>query len=324
MIIRSDKYITNPLVSCSIIVYNQKDYIAQCIDGMLCQECDFPLNIVVADDCSTDGTQDILREYQAKYPDKIKLVLNEKNGHIAANWVSCCKELEGGEYVAFCDGDDYWSNPKKLQLQVEYMRQHSECVALSTRNEILDAKGKITVEKKQPLTGMVQDDLWTRGLAMAHWSSFMMRKDVFDNHIELDAFVNHHFPFQDWPAMVIMSAYGEFHFLPITTTTYRVGHISDSHAVDINKLALRQEKSREMNKYLASLFPNLRANTDEEMDKYIALTMISICVQNGEYEKAKAFAIKSERKNFRYWCCQTKLTFNIFRCAKRLRSILSK
>lgn len=320
MIIRSENYITNPVVACSIIVYNQKDFIVQCIEGMLSQKCDFPFNIVVADDCSTDGTQDVLRDYQAKYPDKVKLVLNEKNRHIAANWVSGCKELEGGEFVAFCDGDDYWSNPNKLQLQVEYMRQHKECVALSTSNEVLDAQGIKRVEKKRPLTGMVQEDLWTRGLAMAHWSSFMMRKDIFDEHIPLDGFVEHHFPFQDWPAMVIMAGYGEFHYLPIVTTTYRVGHESDSHAVDIKKLLLRQEKSREMNKYLASLFPNLHQDSDEVFDKYIALTVISICIQNGDYKNAKAYARKSEHKNLRYWCCQTKLTFYLFRFAKLLRA----
>ena len=138
MIIRSDNYITNPTVACGIVVYNQKEFIAQCIEGMLKQECDFPFNIVISDDCSTDGTQDILREYQSKFPDKIKLVLNETNGHIAKNWVSCARALEGGEFVSFCDGDDCWSNPHKLQMQVEYLRQHSKCVAVSTDYDTSD------------------------------------------------------------------------------------------------------------------------------------------------------------------------------------------
>lgn len=320
MIIRSKNYITNPIVACSIIVYNQKEYIGQCLDGILSQQCDFPFNIVVADDCSTDGTQEVLREYQTKCPDKIKLVLNEQNGHIAANWVSCCREFEGGEFVAFCDGDDYWSNPKKLQLQVEYMRKHNECVALSTNNEVLSDDGTRVIENKPPLTGWVQEDLWSAGLAMAHWSSFMMRKDIFDAHMPLDGFIEHHFPFQDWPAMVVMAGYGEFHYLPIVTTTYRVIHESDSHCTNLEKVTIRQEKSRSMNKYLASLFPNLKQDSDEVFDRYIALTLISVCIQNGDYEKAKEYARKSGRKNFRYWCCQTKLTFNAFRTAKLCRA----
>jgi len=322
MIIRSPYFVANPVVTCSIIVYNQKDYIGQCIDGVLGQVCNFSFNIVVADDCSTDGTQDILREYQSKYPDKIKLVLNEQNGHITTNWVSCCKALEGGEYIAFCDGDDYWSNPNKLQLQVDYLQQHLECVALSTNNEQLLVGGKKRIENKCPLTGWVQEDLWSRGLAMAHWSSFLMRKYVFDAHLPLDDFIEHEFPFQDWPTMVIMAGYGEFHYLPVVTTTYRVIRGSDSHGIDIGKMALRLEKCRSMNKYLASLFPNLKKDSDEVFDKYIALSMISVCIQNGDFEKAKSYALISEKKNLRYWCCQTKITFIIFRLAKALRTAL--
>jgi len=322
MLIRSEKYISQPVVACSIIVFNQKDYIGQCLDGILSQECDFQYNIVVADDCSTDGTQDILREYQDRYPDKIKLVLNERNGHIAANWVSCCKELEGGEFIAFCDGDDYWSNPNKLQLQVDYLRQHPECVALSTNNVKLLDDGSREFENKTPLTGWVQEDMWTKGSAMAHWSSFMMRKDIFDKHIPLDGFVENNFPFQDWPTMVIMAGYGEFHYLPVVTTTYRIVRESDSHGTDMEKIAIRQEKSRSMNKYLASLFPNLKQDSDEEFDKYIALTMISACIINDDFDNAKRYAKNSCKKNLRYWCCQTKFTFKIFRMAKFFKTRL--
>lgn len=320
MIIRSDNYITQPLVACGIIVYNQKDFIAQCIEGMLQQQCDFPFNIVVADDCSTDGTQDILRTYQQKYPDKIKLVLNEQNGGIAANWVSCCRAMEGGDYVSFCDGDDYWSNTKKLQLQVDYLRAHPKCVAVSTDVDNIDASGKIIAHnvrrENPPLVGNVQKDLWGASNATATWSSYMFTRFAFDK-IPLQGFIDYDFPFQDWPAMVIMAAYGEFQFLPISTVAYRVAEGSDSHAIDYNKLLRRQERCRSMNKYLASLFPDvLPVDDDETFDRYIALTMISLCIQKGDYEKAKELACKSGHKNFRYWCCQHKWSFYLFRAAK--------
>lgn len=328
MIIRSDNYITQPLVACGIIVYNQKDFIAQCIEGMLMQECNFPFNIVVADDCSTDGTQDILRTYQQKYPDKIKLVLNEQNGGIAANWVSCCRAMEGGDYVSFCDGDDYWSNTRKLQLQVDYLRAHPKCVAVSSNFDTMNADGSNYVSCSRsacpPLTGLVQQDLWSNGKAQNAWCTFMFPKKVFDEHMPLQGFIEHNFPFQDWPALVVMSEYGEFDYMPISTCVVRQVVGSDSNAVDIEKLARRQERCRSMNKYLASLFPDvLPVDDDETFDRYIALTMISLCIQNGDYKKAKELACKSGHKNFRYWCCQTRLTFWIFRVAKLGREKLS-
>lgn len=327
MIIRSDNYITNPVVACGIIVYNQKDFIAQCIDGMLNQVCDFPYNIVIADDGSTDGTQDILREYQSRYPEKIKLVLNEQNGGIAANWVSGCKEFEGGEFVSFCDGDDYWSNPKKLQLQVDYLRAHPECVAVSSDYDNMNEDGSDYIacyrSKRPPLTGYVQEDLWSSGKAQNAWCTFMFSKKVFDEHMPLQGFIEHNFPFQDWPALVVISAYGTFDYMPISTCVVRRVKGSDSNAIDIGKTLRRQERSRTMNKYLASLFPNLKQDTDDVFDRYIALTMISVCIRNSDYQQAKAYAIKSGRKNLRYWCCQTKWTFWAFRTAKLVKQKLS-
>lgn len=330
MIIRSDNYITNPVVACGIIVYNQKEYIAQCIDGMLQQECEFPFNIVISDDCSTDGTQEILHKYQSRHPDKIKLVLNETNGHIAKNWVSCARALEGGEFVSFCDGDDYWSNPHKLQMQVEYLRQHPECVAVSTDYDNMDADGnnyRPCVKKSNPpKTGYVQYDFWTSGKAQNAWCCFMFTRQAFDK-IPLQGFIDHDFPFQDWPVLVIISGYGEFGYIQESTCVVRQVIGSDSHSKDIDTLLLRQQRCRTMNKYLASLFPDvLPVDDDETFDRYIALTMISMCIQKKDYKRAKEFARKSGRKNLRYWCCQTHITFWMFFIVKniwnKIKSIL--
>lgn len=209
-----------------------------------------------------------------------------------------------------------------MQLQVDYLRQHPKCVAVSTDIDNVDESGNILKQNVRqdnpPLTGWVQQDLWSNGKAVATWSSYMFKREAFDK-IPLQGFIDHDFPFQDWPAMVIMAAYGEFQYLPISTVAYRVVIGSDSHAVDIDKLLLRQQRCRTMNKYLASLFPDvLLVDDDETFDRYIALTMISICMQNGDYRRAKDFARKSGHKNVRYWCCQTWLTFWAFIFAKKL------
>lgn len=323
MIFRHSSFISNPVVACGIIVYNQRDYISDCIEGMLRQECDFPFNMVIADDCSTDGTQDVLRKYQEQHPDKIKLVLNEQNLGIAGNWVSCCQAMEGGRFVSFCDGDDYWSNPKKIQMQVDFLLAHPDCVAVSTDFDKLDMDRETLITNfrrgNPPITGMVQKDLWSTGRAMGCWSTYMLVKSIFDTKIPFSAFIDNHFPFQDWPALVIMAAYGKFEYIPVSTCVYRKERGSDSNIVDLDKIAIRQAKGKEMCKYLANLFPDLYQNSDEELDRYFASTMISACILNNKYRQAKMYARKSKHKNIRYWCCQTWITFSLYRILKIAR-----
>lgn len=318
MIVRSPCFNLIPTVHCGIIVYNQAEWIRMCIEGMLKQKCDFTFTITIADDCSTDGTVDVLLEYQRCYPEQIQIVLNERNLGIAANWVSCCKAMCGGLYVAFCDGDDYWSNPLKLQMQYDYMIAHPECVALSTDYDLCDTKGnliKYNVKKdKPPLTGFVQQDLWGKSLANNAWCAFMFNKLIFDKYVPLDAYVEYSFPFQDWPTLVIMSAYGEFHYLPVSTNTVRIGHESDSHYVDFNKFELRMRRAKEMNRYLHHLFPELDFS-DEEYDKHINTLLVQLCVKNNEYCIAKKFLHNSYIHGIKYWCCQNYIGFKLLRYA---------
>jgi glycosyltransferase involved in cell wall biosynthesis len=114
---------TEPLVEVVIVTYNHKDYIAQALDSVLMQQTSFNYKIVVGDDCSTDGTINILKEYEKKFPDKIKVIYQEKNlgpYHPDRNIVVMLNNAEA-KYVALLDGDDYWTDPLKLQKQVDFL-----------------------------------------------------------------------------------------------------------------------------------------------------------------------------------------------------------
>lgn len=115
--------LTKKKVSCHIITYNHKDYIAKCIDGVLMQQVSFPIEIIIGDDVSTDGTREIIKEYALKYPELIKLNLREKRGKGIPgkqNFISTL-QMCTGEYISLCDGDDYWTDPLKLQKQVDFL-----------------------------------------------------------------------------------------------------------------------------------------------------------------------------------------------------------
>lgn len=118
--------------SACIIVYNHEKYLKDCLDGALAQKVDFAYEIIISEDCSTDKSREICLEYQKKYPDKIKLFLNEKNLGLIGNWMKALSRCHG-EYIAICEGDDCWTDPDKLQKQVDFLDNHKD-FALSSHN----------------------------------------------------------------------------------------------------------------------------------------------------------------------------------------------
>ena len=110
----------NPTLSIHCITYNHEKFIAQAMDGFLMQKTTFDFEIVVGEDCSTDNTRRILLEYKEKHPDKIKLLLNEKNLGMQQNGMQTGAACTG-KYLAICEGDDYWTDPLKLQKQVDFL-----------------------------------------------------------------------------------------------------------------------------------------------------------------------------------------------------------
>lgn len=116
----------NIIVSVSCITYNHAKYIRQCLDGILMQKADFQYEILIHDDASTDGTDDIIREYAQKYPTIIKPIFEKENQYSKGVPISATFNYPRaeGKYIALCEGDDYWTDPYKLQKQVVYMESH--------------------------------------------------------------------------------------------------------------------------------------------------------------------------------------------------------
>lgn len=118
-----------PLVTVQCTAYNQEKYIRQTLEGFLAQKTDFPFEVIVHDDASTDGTADIIREYEQKYPHLFKCIYQPENTYskgIKAR-PQYIMPLTRGKYVAVCEGDDYWADPYKLQRQADAMQAHPEC-----------------------------------------------------------------------------------------------------------------------------------------------------------------------------------------------------
>lgn len=134
--------ISEPVVSICCITYNHEQYISEAIDSFLMQETNFPFEVVIGEDCSTDNTRKIVEKYKENYPNIIKLIVSENNVGMQANGqrtMEACK----GEYIAACEGDDYWMDAEKLQIQKDFLESNPEYIICYTDVEAFNENGII-------------------------------------------------------------------------------------------------------------------------------------------------------------------------------------
>ncbi len=212
------------MVSVNCVTFNHKDYIRQALDSFLMQKTNFEFEILVHDDASTDGTGDILREYEKKYPGKVLPLIQTENQYSQG-----IDNISGafnfprarGKYIFMCDGDDYWLSPDKMQKQVDYMETHPECTLCihSTRIELV---GKaLTESQMRPYCGnkvISPEEIVDKssGYAMSSMA-FPARivKNLPDYYVEC--------PVGDTPIQMIAASEGYGYYFDEPMSGYRVG-----------------------------------------------------------------------------------------------------
>lgn len=178
MIIQSEKIASNPVVSVLVRTYNHEKYLRCALDSLVSQQTNFPFEIVIGDDCSTDATSSICKEYQEKYPTCIKVILQEKNKGIAENYNDILRQCRG-RYIATCDGDDFWCDTEKLQKHVDYMEQHPSVVITYHDAKPVDAEN--TIEEETLLPTSRKKDFSADDLQRGKWIlpvTMCYRRDV--------------------------------------------------------------------------------------------------------------------------------------------------
>jgi glycosyltransferase involved in cell wall biosynthesis len=221
-----------PKVSVAILTYNHRNFVAQAIDSALMQVTDFPVEIRIGDDCSTDGTQEILLKYKRRYPDQIFLNLRSTKGSGIAGRRNNMSNLAScrGRYVALLDGDDYWLDPEKLQQQSDFLDGHSRYSAIAHNSVRLDQDtgeilptcmartvGNLT-EKAKDIR--LEDSIVKRPFQT---SSICLRRDLID---PLPAWFES-LPAGDVGLFLMLANRGPIRFLPDCKAVYRV----HSHSV---------------------------------------------------------------------------------------------
>lgn len=135
-----------PLVTIVCHTYNHMNYIKDTLNGFLIQETDFPFEIIIHDDASGDGTQEVLKEYAARYPSIIKLILQSVNQYsLGFRPPRLTFPAAKGDFIAFCEGDDYWIDPKKISQQTEFLLANKNYVITYTNSIPFDKSGILDV-----------------------------------------------------------------------------------------------------------------------------------------------------------------------------------
>lgn len=208
-------------VSVICTVYNQADYVEQCLQSLVSQETDFPYEVIVHDDCSTDGTTEIVKRFADEHADKIVLLLESENQYSQGiDFEKLLAPHVRGKYIALCEGDDWWIDSSKLQKQFDYMEAHPEAAACShAAKRYIDSRqcygsDLAPVSEERDLN---TDDMIAMGNHIPT-NSFFYRFEFF---ITPDVYKN--WGVGDYPESIYLSTCGTFHYDPAVMSAYRVG-----------------------------------------------------------------------------------------------------
>jgi glycosyltransferase involved in cell wall biosynthesis len=208
-------------VSVCCVVYNHENFIHDTLKGFLNQKTNFPIEVLLHDDASTDGSTAIIKQYEKQYPKIIKpiyQVQNQFSKGIRPNIKFNLPRVEGA-YVAFCDGDDYWSDPLKLQKQIDFLENNREFTGCAHNTKIITEK---EIDDSLMITNYSKDtffiDDFTRGEVYFHNSAM-----VFRNSTELkDAYALLERHNGDWFRLIAFSKFGPIKYLDEIMSVYRV------------------------------------------------------------------------------------------------------
>ena len=247
---------TNPLVSVVTLAFNHGRYLRQCLDGFVMQITDFPFEVIIHDDASTDDTAQIIREYEEKYPHIFRPIYQTENQYSkgVAIGATYLYPAVRGKYICECEGDDWWTDPYKLQKQVDFLEAHPDYSLCCTAYGSIRMKDGFVKNEKGVETDITLRQLMKKNLIGT--LTVMYRKELHQEYMEQVLPVMPKFRMGDIPLWLFMASKGKIRKLADQTAMYRKLEYSASHSDDFDRqLEFLLDASRIrlwMNGYLAA------------------------------------------------------------------------
>lgn len=266
-----------PKVSVCVPTFNHQSYIAQMLEGALMQHTDFEFEIVVGDDASTDDAPAIIAEYARRFPDKIRAYLHPKNlgpdsprEFAGRNNVLFLLKACRGQYVALCEGDDYWTDPRKLQKQVDFLDNHPDFYICHHNLQVIYEDGSPSHpfnDPDQKTISTIEDlleDRWFVGTASLMYRNVFLTDDFAEWH--------HHAAAGDWALVIQLAARGGIGYLNDTMGIYRKhrGGLSNVHAItNATFLQNRRRMFVDVNQWLGKKYDDTVQKTLKRYDEWL-------------------------------------------------------
>lgn len=271
-----------PLISICCITYNHIAYIRQCLDGFLMQRTTFPYEIIINDDCSTDGTTDVIREYVTKYPEIIRPIYHDENQYskgVRGMFATFCFPKAKGKYIAMCEGDDYWTDPLKLQRQVVFLEENPEYGLVYTNFQQTNVvTGEVSLElnrpfyEGRPLSEFLMKKFHIATLTVCFRKSLL---SVIDTSYQEKSFL-----MGDYPLWIEIMRTSNIKYIPEITANYNVLAESASHSQTIAKRLYFLKNTWEISLFFAKKY-KLK---DEEKEAKLFLIFYDSIIGRIEHE----------------------------------------
>lgn len=218
----------NPLLSVWMITYNQEQYIAQALESVLAQKTNFSIEVIIGEDCSKDGTRAIVQKYAEDYPEIIKPIFHDRNvGALKNAFESCYPNLEG-KYIACLEGDDYWTDPLKLQKEVDFLEANLEYgMTHSDVNHYYENTGKTEhhvnrLNRVKVPEGFIFDELMKPRALFIKPATVCFRKELITTYFDPGKAISENWPLTDLPMWLDITYHAKAHYFDEVFATYRL------------------------------------------------------------------------------------------------------
>lgn len=247
--------------------YNKGDWVREAIDSFLNQKTNFDFEIIIIDDASTDHSYEIIQEYQNKFPEKVRTFRNEVNLGITRTWKKVCQEAKG-QYIARCDSDDFWTDPLKLQKQVDMLDAGTDSLWSNTEFDMVDLDGNLIqkdafANKALPLIDSYEEMLVMKGMTMA--STWLVDTALMQ---DVSAQISDTAADDTFELQLELFKRTKISFLSDSTTVYRMNLGSDSKPMTL------ETAERRFTGILDSQIKYLNKYPDQDIQKISHLALV--------------------------------------------------